>query len=70
MTRAQKQAAQKEYKEQQKDVRGSSDQDKRNNIDQLASSAQEAATKNDTMTLYEITRKLSSTSVASCQESQ
>ena len=60
-TKAQKQAAQKEYKEQQKEVGRSTRQDKRSNIDQLASSAQEAATKNNTRTLYEITRKLSGT---------
>jgi len=58
-TRAQKQAVQREYKEQQKEVRRSTRQDKRNTIDQLATKAQEAAAKNDTRTLYDITRKLS-----------
>ena len=58
-TRAHKQAGQKEYKEQQKEVRRSTHQDKRSNIDRLATRAQEAATKNDTRTLCAITRKLS-----------
>ena len=58
-TRAQKQAAQKENTEQQKEVRRSTRQDKKSNIDELASSAKEAATRNNTRTLYEITRKLS-----------
>ena len=65
-TRAQKQEAQKEYKEQKKEVWRSTRQDKRSNINQLTSSAQEAAIKNDTRNLYEITRKLSGRRSNSC----
>ena len=58
-TRTQKSKFQKMYTEKNREVKKGAKQDKRNLIDSLAQQAEIAAKKNDTKTLYKITRQLS-----------
>ena len=57
-TRAAKAAAQKEYNEAHKEVKGSIRADKKGHIDNLARAAEEAPAQRNPKGLYDITRKL------------
>ncbi len=58
-TRQRKNEANKKYQEKDKEVKQHCRKDKRNNINQLATEAEEAAYRGDIKTLYNITKTLS-----------